>query len=65
MPEAGIAITVSPFTSTYIGLRLSDELCHLATKLRSELVKNLEAVRPIPELDFTPPLQNCKALIGP
>ncbi|KAH8086820.1 MEMO1 family [Filobasidium floriforme] len=33
--------------------------------LRAQLEKNLSAVKPIPELDFDPPIQKCKALIGP
>ncbi|KAI5449505.1 hypothetical protein NCC49_004649 [Naganishia albida] len=36
-----------------------------AAQLKAQLEKNLAAVKPIEELDYYPPMDRCKALIGP
>lgn len=45
---------------------LADHLATaLAKQLQTQLEKNLDAVKPIEELDYHPPMDRCKALIGP
>jgi hypothetical protein len=36
-----------------------------AAQLKVQLERNLAAVKPIEELDYHPPMDRCKALIGP
>lgn len=54
------AVRASPFrtmASSYIILA--------ASQLRAQLEKNLAAVKLIEALDYHPPMERCKALIGP
>jgi hypothetical protein len=40
-------------------------LSNTGSQLKAQLERNLADVKPIDELGYRPPMDNCKALIGP